>query len=136
MCHKWLLCGKKLKKIAPAATKIYPCGEGSSHIFLWGEEKNSTFSKNILPWSIYLSTNGMVDPWWNGMVAGSGSGQMIRIRPDPDLDPQHWKKVLIKSGCKVVPQCSRCSFIMLLRKANASKAWANAIKMPDQHKYD
>ena len=31
--------------------------------------------------------------------------------------------------------CSRCSFYMLLRKANAIKAWANAIKMPDQHKY-
>ena len=24
---------------------------------------------------------------------------------------------------------------MLLRRANAIKAWANAIKMPDQHKY-
>ena len=30
---------------------------------------------------------------------------------------------------------SRCSFYMLLRKANAIKAWANAIKIPDQHKY-
>ena len=41
--------GKNRKKIAPAAPKIFPCGEGNSHIFLRGGEKNSTFSKNMLP---------------------------------------------------------------------------------------
>ena len=43
------LRGKTEKKIAPAAPKVFPCREGNSHIFLLVGEKNSTFSKNILP---------------------------------------------------------------------------------------
>ena len=31
---------------------------------------------------------------------------------------------------------SRRSFSALLRRANAIKVWTNAIKMPDQHKYE
>ena len=29
--------------------RIFPCGERNSHIIFKGGEKNSTFSKNILP---------------------------------------------------------------------------------------
>ena len=44
--------GKKREKIAPAAPKYYPLRGGKfTHIFKGGGEgKNSTFSKNILPW--------------------------------------------------------------------------------------
>jgi len=42
--------GKILKKIAPAAPKNFPLrGRKFTHIFKGGE-KNSTLSKNILPW--------------------------------------------------------------------------------------
>ena len=43
------LRGKTEKK-----TKIFPCGEGNSQIFFRGGEKNSTFSKNILPCDIHV----------------------------------------------------------------------------------
>ena len=33
------------------------------------------------------------------------------------------------------PKSSRCSFSMISGWANAIKVWANAITMPDQHKY-
>ena len=44
--------GKKVKKLRMRRQKNFPCRERNSHIFLrgrGGEEKNSTFSKNILP---------------------------------------------------------------------------------------
>ena len=37
------------EKLHPRRQKNFPCGEGNSHIFLRGGEKNSTLSKNILP---------------------------------------------------------------------------------------
>ena len=37
---------------------------------------------------------------------------------------------------KVTFHYSRRIFSVLLRRANAIKVWDNAIKMPDQHKYE
>jgi len=48
--------GKILKKIAPAAPKNFPLrGRKFTHIFKGGE-KNSTLSKNILPWLIAITS--------------------------------------------------------------------------------
>ena len=49
--------------------------------------------------------------------------------------------VQIRNGWKTLrdwrfQQYSRCIFSVLLRWANAIKVCANAIKMPDQHKYE
>ena len=43
---------------------------------------------------------------------------------------------LHRQHLQIHPGRSLCNFSVLLRWANAIKVWANAIKMPDQHKYE